>query len=150
MAVSFQKVHAPKPACHGNIGHQSPKVTPLFPRHGASAIPAKAICRFALLTLLRIFRPREKRWIGLQHGRMCIYYSIDTHGNAMRTNIEIDNDLIAKAMSLSGLTTKRETVEEALRLLVRLKSQEAIRGFRGRLAWDGNLEDMRSGRDPGR
>ncbi len=68
----------------------------------------------------------------------------------MRTNIEIDNDLIAKAMSLSGLTTKRETVEEALRLLVRLKSQEAIRGFRGRLAWDGNLEDMRSGRDPGR
>ena len=40
----------------------------------------------------------------------------------MRTNIEIDDELIGKAMSLSGLTTKRETVEEALRLLVRLKS----------------------------
>ncbi len=61
----------------------------------------------------------------------------------MRTNIEIDDALMEKAMSLSGLTTKRETVEEALRLLVRLKSQAAIRGFRGKLAWEGDLEDMR-------
>ncbi|MGO8955480.1 MAG: type II toxin-antitoxin system VapB family antitoxin [Rhodomicrobium sp.] len=68
----------------------------------------------------------------------------------MRTNIEIDNELIATAMTLSGLTTKRETVEEALRLLVRLKSQEGIRGFRGKLAWDGDLEDMRLDRDSGR
>ena len=65
----------------------------------------------------------------------------------MRTNIEIDPELIAKAMSLSGLTTKRETVEEALRLLVRLKSQEAIRDYRGKLAWDGDLEEMRLDRD---
>jgi Arc/MetJ family transcription regulator len=62
---------------------------------------------------------------------------------AMRTNIEIDDALIGRAMSLSGLKTKRETVEEALRLLVRLKSQEAIRGFRGKLAWEGDLDDMR-------
>ncbi len=61
----------------------------------------------------------------------------------MRTNIEIDDALIGKAMSLSGLKTKRETVEEALRLLVRLKSQEAIRGFRGKLAWEGDLDEMR-------
>ena len=61
----------------------------------------------------------------------------------MRTNIEIDDALIGRAMSLSGLKTKRETVEEALRLLVRLKSQEAIRGFRGKLAWEGDLDDMR-------
>ncbi len=68
----------------------------------------------------------------------------------MRTNIEIDDELIGKAMSLSGLTTKRETVEEALRLLVRLKSQEAIRNYRGKLPWEGDLEAMRAGRDPGR
>ncbi len=68
----------------------------------------------------------------------------------MRTNIEIDDELIGKAMSLSGLPTKRETVEEALRLLVRLKSQEAIRSYRGKLAWEGDLEAMRADRDPGR
>jgi Arc/MetJ family transcription regulator len=68
----------------------------------------------------------------------------------MRTNIEIDDELIGKAMSLSGLTTKRETVEEALRLLVRLKSQEAIRSYRGKLTWEGDLEAMRADRDPGR
>ncbi len=68
----------------------------------------------------------------------------------MRTNIEIDDELIGKAMSLSGLTTKRETVEEALRLLVRLKSQEAIRSYRGKLAWEGDLEVMRADRDPRR
>jgi len=61
----------------------------------------------------------------------------------MRTNIEIDEELITKAMSLSGLSTKRETVEAALRLLVRLKSQEAIRSYRGKLPWDGDLEDLR-------
>ncbi len=65
----------------------------------------------------------------------------------MRTAIEIDSGLMAKATSLLGLTTKRETVEEALRLLVRLKSQEAIRGYRGKLAWDGDLEEMRLDRD---
>jgi Arc/MetJ family transcription regulator len=68
----------------------------------------------------------------------------------MRTNIEIDDELIGKAMSLSGLTTKRETVEEALRLLVRLKSQEAIRRYRGKLAWEGDLEAMRTDSDPRR
>ena len=72
---------------------------------------------------------------------VCKNYPLDTHEGMMRTNIEIDPELIAKAMSLPGLTTKRET--EALRLLVRLKSQEAIRDYRGKLAWDGDLEEMR-------
>lgn len=64
----------------------------------------------------------------------------------MRTNIDIDDELMGRAMSLSGLATKRETVEEALRLLVRLKSQEAIRRHRGKLRWEGDLEAMRSDR----
>ena len=51
-----------------------------------------------------------------------------------------------KAMKLSGYKTKRETVEAALELLVRLKSQEAIRAARGKLRWEGNLDAMRSDR----
>ncbi len=61
----------------------------------------------------------------------------------MRTNIEIDDSLMTKAMTLSGHKTKRETVEAALELLVRLKSQEAIRAARGKLKWEGDLEEMR-------
>ncbi len=61
----------------------------------------------------------------------------------MRTNIVIDDQLIADALKLSGLKTKRETVEAGLRLLVQIKRQERIRGYRGKLRWDGNLDAMR-------
>lgn len=61
----------------------------------------------------------------------------------MRTNIDIDDELMTKAMNLSGFKTKREAVEAALELLVRMKSQEAIRAARGKLRWEGNLEEMR-------
>ncbi len=62
----------------------------------------------------------------------------------MRTNIVIDDQLMNQALNLSGLKTKKETVEEALRLLISLKNQSAIRNFRGKLNWEGNLEDMRT------
>jgi Arc/MetJ family transcription regulator len=61
----------------------------------------------------------------------------------MRTNIEIDDELMTKAMTVSGHKTKRETVEAALALLVRLKSQEHIRAARGKLRWEGDLEALR-------
>lgn len=64
----------------------------------------------------------------------------------MRTNIDINDELMTKAMNLSGLKSKRETVEAALELLVRLKSQEAIRAARGKLQWEGNLEELRRDR----
>ena len=64
----------------------------------------------------------------------------------MRTNIDIDGELMTKAMHLSGHKTKKETVEAALELLVRLKSQEAIRKARGKLRWEGDLEAMRRDR----
>lgn len=64
----------------------------------------------------------------------------------MRTNIDIDGELMTKAMSLSGHKTKKETVEAALQLLVKLKSQEAIRAARGRLRWEGDLEAIRRDR----
>ena len=62
----------------------------------------------------------------------------------MRTNIEIDNKLMDEAIKISGLKTKKETVELGLKTLVRLKKQENIRRFRGRLEWTGNLDDMRT------
>ena len=61
----------------------------------------------------------------------------------MRTNIVIDDDLMAEALALTGLKTKREAVEQGLRALVRLKRQERIRRYRGKLRWEGDLDEMR-------
>jgi Arc/MetJ family transcription regulator len=61
----------------------------------------------------------------------------------VRTNIVIDDRLMAEAMRLSGARTKRQVVEESLRLMVRLRKQERVRAARGRLRWSGDLEAMR-------
>ena len=61
----------------------------------------------------------------------------------MRTNIEIDDRLMRAAMRSSGRRTKRATVDEALRLLVRIKAQTGIRQLRGRIRLRGNLEESR-------
>ncbi len=61
----------------------------------------------------------------------------------MRTNVVLDDELMEKAMRYTGLTTKRAVIEEALRLLVRLKSQEEVLNLRGKLHWQGDLEAMR-------
>ena len=62
----------------------------------------------------------------------------------MRTNIEIDDQLMADALIATGAKTKREAVERALRQVVLAKRQlEAIQGLRG-IGWDGDLEDMRT------
>jgi len=61
----------------------------------------------------------------------------------VRTNIEIDDDLMDEAMKASGLATKRETVEAGLRLLVQLKRQRRIRSYRGQLRWEGGLASWR-------
>lgn len=61
----------------------------------------------------------------------------------MRTNVVIDDKLMNKARKISGLKTKRETIEEALKLLVAQKEQAEIRKLRGKLAWEGDLEAMR-------
>lgn len=65
----------------------------------------------------------------------------------MRTNIEIDDKLMADALRLSGLPTKKAVVEEALRTLVRLKDQSRILELRGKIAWEGDLDAMRRDRD---
>ncbi len=62
----------------------------------------------------------------------------------MRTNIVIDDELMNDAIRLTGVKTKREAVEIALKSLVELKKQENIKRFRGKLKWEGNLDDMRT------
>jgi Arc/MetJ family transcription regulator len=62
----------------------------------------------------------------------------------MRTNIVIDDELMEHALRATGLKTKREAVELGLRTLIRLKEQEAIREYRGKLRWEGDLDAMRS------
>ena len=61
----------------------------------------------------------------------------------MRTNIIIDDDLMTEAQRLTGIKTKKDTVDEALKLLVRMQKQCALRKFRGKLQWDGDLDEMR-------
>ena len=67
----------------------------------------------------------------------------------MRTNIVIDDSLMAEALKASGLSTKRDAVEQGLRLLVRLNKQQEIRSLRGKLKWDGDLAEMRGANDIG-
>jgi len=67
----------------------------------------------------------------------------------MRTNIEIDDELLSQAMAAAGLSTKRATVEEGLRLLVRLRNQaKALAELKG-MGWEGDLDEMREGRPAG-
>ena len=66
------------------------------------------------------------------------------HIGSVRTNIEIDDRLIESTMLLAGLKTKRETVELALKTLVALRQQEAIKAFRGKLPWEGSLDGLRA------
>jgi len=64
----------------------------------------------------------------------------------VRTNIVIDDRLIARALRATGLKTKRAAVEAGLQLLIDVKGQAGIRRLRGKVAWEGNLGEMRAGR----
>ncbi len=61
----------------------------------------------------------------------------------MRTNIVINDQLMNEAMKLTNLKTKKAVVEEGLKLLVQLKKQQRIKSLRGKLRWEGNLDEMR-------
>jgi len=64
----------------------------------------------------------------------------------MRTNVVINDELMAEALQLSGLPTKKAVIDTALRTFVRLKSQENIRSLRGQLHWEGDLDELRAAR----
>ena len=64
----------------------------------------------------------------------------------MRTNIVLDDKLVERAQKLTGIKTKREVVHEALRTLILLQEQGNIRTVRGKLKWEGDLNEQRSSR----
>ena len=64
----------------------------------------------------------------------------------MRTNIEIDDELLQLAMRSTGEQSKEAVVEAGLRLLVRTHDQTGIRQLRGKVLWRGNLNALRRGR----
>jgi len=61
----------------------------------------------------------------------------------MRTNIEIDDQLMTNVLQATGLKTKKDAVELGLQTLLRLQKQAAIKKYRGKLKWDGDLNEMR-------
>jgi Arc/MetJ family transcription regulator len=65
----------------------------------------------------------------------------------VRTNIEIDDELLQEALRVSGLKIKRAVVEAGLRMLLRLKRQEDILSLVGKVHWEGNLDESRQRRD---
>lgn len=64
----------------------------------------------------------------------------------MRTNIDIDDELLREAQRLVGATTKRETVDHALRELVAQHRRLGILELRGKVRWEGDLDESRAGR----
>ncbi len=65
----------------------------------------------------------------------------------MRTNIDIDDSLMAEAQKISGYATKKAAVEEGLRLLIRLRGQHEILALAGKVTWSGDLAQSREGRN---
>lgn len=76
---------------------------------------------------------------------MCVDFIIIHTRTVMRTNIVIDDKLMADALKASGAKTKKEAVELGLKLLVRQNKQRAIRNLRGKLNWEGDLNELRGG-----
>ena len=64
----------------------------------------------------------------------------------MRTNIVLDDKLVERAQKLTGIKTKREVIHEALRTLILLREQGNIRTVRGKLKWEGDLNEQRLSR----
>ena len=61
----------------------------------------------------------------------------------MRTNIIIDDELMANALKATGLTTKKEVVRQGLELLIKRSQQQGIRNLRGKVKWEGDLDEIR-------
>ena len=64
----------------------------------------------------------------------------------MRTNVILDGELIRKAQQLTGIKTKKDVIHEALVTLIRMREQAQVRALRGKLPWDGDLNQQRQGR----
>ena len=72
--------------------------------------------------------------------------SFRTWRRFVRTSMDIDHDLMTQALKVGGFKTRKAAVEEGLRLLVRTRAQGRLRALRGKLRWEGSLEEMRRDR----
>ena len=61
----------------------------------------------------------------------------------MRTNIVLDDAIIETALKLGGLKTKKATIEHALKLFIQVKGQQKLKSLKGKVKWEGNLDEMR-------
>ena len=66
--------------------------------------------------------------------------------DTIRTNIVLDGKLVEAGLKATGLKTRRELVDFALRELLRHKQQKKLLSLKGKVSWEGNLEEMRIGR----
>ena len=73
-------------------------------------------------------------------------YTLEVYNMCMRTNIDIDDRLLAQARKLTRLRTKREIVHRALEVLVQSESRKGILRFRGSGIWEGDLKALRGRR----
>lgn len=64
----------------------------------------------------------------------------------LRTNIELDTELVNEAMKLTQMKTKKELVNYAIKELVRKVKRKNLLSFEGKIKWEGNLYEMRKGR----
>ncbi len=62
----------------------------------------------------------------------------------MRTNIVIDDNLMSLALKTTGLKTKKEVVEEGIKTLLKIKKQSQLKSLRGKLHWEGDIDEMRT------
>lgn len=60
-----------------------------------------------------------------------------------RTNIELDVDLVKEAMQLTHLTTIKDVVHYSLKEVIRLNKRKELLKFRGKVKWEGDLNEMR-------
>lgn len=65
----------------------------------------------------------------------------------MRTNIVLDDKLVEKGMAITGIKTKKELVNYALKSLIDRKKMYEILSLKGKLNWEGSIEEMRSNRE---
>lgn len=76
---------------------------------------------------------------------MCIDLGIFVYkSKIMRTNIEIDDKLLEEAIKWTGLKSKKETVNHALEELIKLEKRKKLLSLRGKVKWEGNLDEMRT------
>lgn len=93
----------------------------------------------------------EVQCLAWQDIKLNFYLALHTmcmkaRGYTLRTNIVIDVKLMSDVLRATGVQTKREVIDMSLRTLLRLKKQQKIKTLRGKINWEGDLEQMRRGK----